>query len=141
MSRVIDERVCGLHVLMDEALPVDLPKSRRQSDRNGQQARQILQLVLLDDPIQGFTSWILEYQERVPLVTSQRHRLSGPCRIEFVCQREFVFEPLETLMRGLLLSNRHHQDRHRVAALCAAVKSEVRPLAKRVQQVRGILCG
>ena len=35
VSRLIDERVCGLHVLMDEALPMDLPKSRRQTDRNG----------------------------------------------------------------------------------------------------------
>ena len=70
---------------MDEALPVDLAKSSRQADGNAQQARQIdrLPLVLLDDPIQGLATWILENEDRAPLVTSQRQRLSRPCRIEF----------------------------------------------------------
>ena len=82
---VVDKCVRGLDVLMDEALPVGLAKRCRQADGNAQEAGQIdrLSLVLLDDPIQGFAAWILENEDRSPLVTSQRERLSCPCRIEF----------------------------------------------------------
>ena len=87
MTGVVDHCVRGLDVLMDEALPVGLAKRRRQTDGNAQKASQIerLSLVLLNDLIQGFTTWILKNEDRSSLVTSQRDRLSCPCRIEFGC--------------------------------------------------------
>ena len=53
VSGIIDECVRGLHVLMDEAVPVDVAKCCRQTDSNAQKASQIdrLSLVPLDDPI------------------------------------------------------------------------------------------
>ena len=85
MTRVVDKCVLWLDVFMDEALPVGLAKRCRQTDGDAQEASQIdrLSLVLLDYPIQGFTTWILKNEDRSPLVTSQRERLSCPCRIEF----------------------------------------------------------
>jgi hypothetical protein len=41
-----------------------------------------LSQALLKDPIQRFTAWIVKYEDRAPSVTSQRERLSCPCRIE-----------------------------------------------------------
>ena len=85
VAGVVDECVRRLDVLMDEASPMDLAKCSRQTDGDAQEASQIdrLSLVLLDDPIQGFATWVIKNEDRSPLVTSQRERLSRPCRIEF----------------------------------------------------------
>jgi len=120
---------------MDQASPVRLAERCRQTDANAQEASQIdrVSLVLLDYPIQRFAARILKNEDRLSLVTSQFERLSRPCRIEFGRQRVFMFEPPETLRRGLFSSDRHRQDRHLIAGHCTAVKSEVRSLAKRLQ--------
>ncbi len=55
--------------------PMAMRRTASQIDR--------LSLVLLDYPIQGFTTRILKNEDRSPPVTSQRERLSCPCRIEF----------------------------------------------------------
>jgi hypothetical protein len=52
--------------------------------------------------------------------------------MEFGCDREFVFEPPDTLRRRLISRKHHCQNWHWVAALSAAVKSEVRALAERL---------
>ena len=103
VTGVVDERVRGLDVPVDDALPVGLSKRCRQADGDAQEAGQIdrLSLLALDDPIQGLTAGILEDEDRSPLVTSQRERLSGPSRIELTCERVFVFEPPKTLRRRL----------------------------------------
>jgi hypothetical protein len=99
-----------------------------------------LSLVLLDDPIQGFPPGIRKKENRSTPVTGEGERLSGPGRIEFCGERVFVLEPAQTLRGGLFSSDRYRQDRGLSAALCAAVESEVRPLAKRLQDVLGMLC-
>ena len=127
---------------MDETLPVDLAKCCSQTDGYAQEESRIdrSSLVLLDYPIQEFTAWVFKNEGRSPEVTSERERSNCPRRIEFLCQRVFVFEPPTTLRRRLFSNVRHRQDRHLGAALSAAVESEVRPLADRLQHVVGILC-
>jgi hypothetical protein len=80
---------------MDEALPVGLAKCGRQTNGDAQEASQIERVfpVLLNEPIQGFTPWILENEDRSPLVTRQREGLCRPSRTEFRRERPFVFEP------------------------------------------------
>jgi hypothetical protein len=70
---------------MNEALPVSVTKRCCQAYGDTQEASQIdrMPFALPDYPIQGFTARILENEDRSPLVTCQRERLSGPCRIEF----------------------------------------------------------
>ncbi len=97
MTGVVDKCIRRFDILMDEALAVDLAKRHRQTNGNAQKASQIdrLSILLLDCPvqhsIQGFTTGILKEQDRSPLLTNQRKRLSCPCRIEFGRQRIFVF--------------------------------------------------
>jgi hypothetical protein len=57
---------------------VGLAKCCGQTDGYAQEASQIdrVSLVLLDYPIQRLTIWILKNEDRSPLVTSQRNRLS-----------------------------------------------------------------
>jgi len=53
---------------------VGLANCCRQTDSDAQEASQIERMsqVPLDDPIQGFTTWILKYEDRSPLMTGQR---------------------------------------------------------------------
>jgi hypothetical protein len=126
---------------MDEPLLVRLAECCRQTDGDAQKVGQIgrSSLVLLNELIQRFTAWILKNKERSSSVVSEHARLSCPCRTEFGCKREFVFEPPETLRRWLFSGDRYGEDRHLVVALSAAVESEVLHFAKRLQYVLGIL--
>jgi hypothetical protein len=54
-------------------------------------------LVPLKNKIQGLTTRVLEYEDRPPLVTSERQRPGCPRGIEFGRERVFVLEPSETL--------------------------------------------
>jgi hypothetical protein len=134
MASIVDKRVRRLDVLVDEALPVGVAECFRQTDGCAQEASQIdrLSIFLLDYAIQGFATWIFKNEDRSPLVTGECERLSCPSRIEFGRQRVFVFEPPKTLERRLFSGNHHSQDRRVVAALSAAIESEVRPLVKRL---------
>src|SRR5580658_5462261 len=99
------------------------------------EASEILSLALIDHPIKGVAARLLESEDHAPWVATQRGRLSGPCRIEFSRERVFVFEPADTLRRGLFGGDGHRQDPPLVGAFFAAVESEVRPFAKRLQYV------
>ena len=125
VTGVVDKHVRRLDVLMDEALPVGLAKCCSQTDGYPQEVGQIdwSSILLLDYPIQRFTTGILKNEDRSPLVTGQRERLSCPCYFEFGSQRVFVFETAETLKRRLLSSGGHRQDRHLIATLFAAIES------------------
>jgi hypothetical protein len=89
-------------------VPMDLGESFRQANGDAQDARQIERLMViphkvsLKNPIQGLTARVREYEDRPPFVTSDRKRPGCPCRIEFDCERVFVFEPPETLRERLL---------------------------------------
>src|SRR5580698_3433821 len=106
---------------MDEALTVGLAKCFRRTYSDAQEPSQIdrLLMVLLDYPIQRFTTWILKNEDGASVLTSQLNRLGCPCRIEFGRQRVFMFEPPDTLRRRLFSSDRHCQNRHLVAAFSA----------------------
>ncbi len=84
---------------MYKAVPMDLSKCCRQANGDAQEASQIERLPLetLKNPIQGLAARVLEYEDRPPLVTSERKRLGCPRGIEFGCERVFVLEPPETL--------------------------------------------
>lgn len=125
MPGVVDERVRGLDVLVDDALAVRVPECGRHADRDAKEASQVdrLSLVPIDDSIQGFTPGILENEDRSPLVTSEGERLRGPPRVELFGEGELVFEPPKTLGRRLLGSSSHRQDRQLVAAPSSAVES------------------
>jgi hypothetical protein len=142
VASVIDEHVSRLDIFVYEALPMDLAESFRQANGDAQDASQIerLSLAPLQDQVQGLTARVREDQDRPPFVTSECQRLSCPCRIEFRCEREFVLEPSKTLGRGLFFRERHGQNRRCIAALPAAVKSEVRAFPERLQYVLGRLC-
>src|SRR5580700_1160473 len=96
--------------------------------------------MLLDEPIQGFTTGVLEDEHRPAVMTRQCDWLRGPRRVQFGCQGVFVLEAAQILGEGRFSGDHQGQDRHRVAALRAAVEHEVRPLAKRLQLVSGFLC-
>jgi hypothetical protein len=114
MASVVDDHILRLDVFMDEALPVGLANCRGQPDGNAKEKDPIdlFSFMLLNHPIEQFTTWISEYEGRSPSVPSQRERPSRPFCIEFRCERVFMFEPPESLRRRLLSSNRHRQDRH-----------------------------
>ena len=84
---------------MDEPLPVDLAKYLRQANGNAQQSSQIERLSLisqkvpLQNQVQGLTAGVLQNENRLPFVTSERQRLSGPRGVEFACERVFVLKP------------------------------------------------
>jgi hypothetical protein len=107
-SSVIDKCIRWHDILMDDASPMGLAKRRGQADCSAQEAGQIivLMLMLLNPPIEGFTTWILQNERRSPLNTSQRKRLSCPCRIEFSRKRVFALEPPEILRRRLFSHDR-----------------------------------
>jgi hypothetical protein len=127
---------------MYETLPMNLSEYCRQANSDPQDAGQIERLpgASLKNQIERLTARVRQYKDRPSFVTSDRKRLGCPCRIEFRCEREFVFEPAKTLGRWLFFHERHCQDRRRVAALPAAVKSEVRAFPERLQHVPGRLC-
>ena len=68
---------------MNKTTAMDLAKCRRQADSDVQEAGQIgrLAIILVENPIQGLAAWVLQYENRVALVTSERQRLGGPRRI------------------------------------------------------------
>ena len=77
---------------MYEALRMGLAERFRQGNGYAQKARQIEWPVLvpLQNPIQTLTTRVLKYEDRPPLMTSERQRLSCPRLIKFGCQRIFV---------------------------------------------------
>jgi hypothetical protein len=93
----------------------------------GRESDRAVAPVPAQDPIQGLTARVLEYEDRPPFVTSERQRLGCPRGIEFGCERVFVLEPPETLRRRLFRGERHRQDRRWVAVLPAAVKVKSAP--------------
>jgi hypothetical protein len=117
VASVIDEHVRRLDVFVYEAVPMDLDESFRQANGDAQGARQIERLMViphkvsLKNPIQGLTARVREYEDRPPFVTSDRKRLGCPCRIEFDCERVFVFEPQGTLRERLLRVDCQRQER------------------------------
>jgi hypothetical protein len=84
---------------MYEAAPMDLAECFREANGDAQEASQVerFPLVPFKNPIQELTARVLEYENRLPFVTSKRQRLGGPRGIEFGCERVFVFETPETL--------------------------------------------
>ena len=118
-----------------------LAERRRQAHGDEQETGQIERLthLALDNPIQRFAARIPENEDFSTLTAGQGQRLGRPRRIELARQRVFVFEPAQALWRGRFSGDRHRQDRHLAAALVAAVEREIRPLAQRLQNVRGIL--
>jgi hypothetical protein len=88
---------------MNEAVPMNLADGRRQANGDAQEASHVerLSLVLLKNPIQKLTTRILKYEDRPPLMTSERERLSSPRLIKFGCERVFVLEPPNILRRQL----------------------------------------
>jgi hypothetical protein len=127
---------------MDETRSMNLPEYSRQATGDAQDAGQIERLprASLKNQIERLTARVRQYKDRPSFVTRDRKRLGCPCRIEFRCVREFVFEPAKTLRRGLFFRERYCQDGRRVAALPAAVKSEVRAFPEQFQHVPGRLC-
>ena len=107
---------------MDEPVPVDFANYLRQANGNAQQASQIEHLpsisqkVPFQNQVQGFTAWVLQYENRLPFVTSERQRLGCPRRIEFGCEQVFVFEPPRTSRRRSFSGRRNCQHRRWVAA-------------------------
>jgi hypothetical protein len=138
---LVDQGIRGLDVLVDEALRVDLAKRRRQADRYAEKVRRIeAPHVPLDEPIQGLATWIFKNQDHPPLMTRERERASRPRRVEFACQRVFVFKPSETLRRRLLRRHRYAQNGNMAATFLAAVKREAPALAEWLQRVCWIIC-
>jgi hypothetical protein len=88
---------------MYEALPMDLAERFRQGNGYAQKAGQIEwpALVPLKNPIQTLATRVLKYEDRPPLMTSERERLSCPRLVKFGCERVFVFEQSDTLRRRL----------------------------------------
>ena len=119
---------------MDQALPVNLAQRCRKTDGDAQEANQIegAPLVLLNELIQRLAAWVSEYEDCAPLMTGQRERLSGPCRIEFGRERPFVLEPPKALARRLLSGNHERQHGRLMAGFSAAEKGEVCLFAQRL---------
>jgi hypothetical protein len=122
---------------MYEAVPMDLAERYRQANGDAQEASQVerLPLIPIKNAIQGFTTRVPEYEDRPPIMPSERQRLGCPSGIEFGCKRVFVFEAPETQRRRLLCGERHCEDRRCVAVLPAAVKRELSTFSQGLKHV------
>jgi hypothetical protein len=127
---------------MYESVPMDLAECRRQADGDAQGAGQIdgLPLAALKNQIQRVTARVCEYEDRSPLVTSERQRLGCPCGIDFGCERVFVLQPPETLRRRILCRQSHYKYRRLVVFLPATVKGEFHTFPQRHEIVRWGVC-
>ena len=121
---------------------MDLAERFRQGNGYAQKARQIEWSVLvpLKNPIQTLTTRVLKYEDRPPLMTSERERLSCPFRIDFACERVFVRKPPKTLRRRVFCGWRHYQDGRSIAVLLPAVKGEIRTFPDGHEQVPSRFC-
>ena len=68
-------------------------------------------VLILKDPIQELAAGIREDEHRPPVATSDLHGPGCPRGIEVGCERVFVFDPPETLRRGLLRGECQRQER------------------------------
>jgi hypothetical protein len=107
LAGVVDEYVPRLEVLMYKATAVDLAECCRQANGDTQDTSQIEQLAPLKNQIKGLTARVHEYEDRPPLMTSERQGLGCPFGIEFGCERVFVLKPPETLRRWGFRSECH----------------------------------
>src|ERR1700686_4608702 len=139
VAGVIDEDVRGLDVLVDEAVPVDLAKRRRQSDGNAQEPSQLERLppAAVEDPIEELASRVLEYEHRAPFVARECQRPGCPRGIEVGGEQVFVLEPPEALRRRLFCGRSHREERKGIAVLLATVKSELRTFPQSLQHISG----
>ncbi len=87
--------------------------------------------------IQRLAAGILEHQRHSPCARGQCHRARCPVTVEQSPQREFVFEPLEGLARGVFPGWRDQQDGIQAVA-GTSVEADL-ALAKRRELVLGEL--
>ena len=82
---------------MDKAMLVHLADCGGKPDRDTQESGQIDRspVVPLENPLQELIAGILQYEDRAPFVTRERHRGNCSRRIELSCQLVFMFEPPE----------------------------------------------
>ena len=80
MVGVVDQHVCRLDVLVNEALAVHASESRRQPDGDAQDASQFerLSFVPLEDPSQRLAAGI---RERLQRVTNMLWHGAGPSTV------------------------------------------------------------
>jgi hypothetical protein len=64
-------------------------------------------LVPLKNPIQRLTARVFEYEDRPPVVSSERERLGCPRGIEFGRERVFVLQSPNNLRRRLFCGEHH----------------------------------
>jgi hypothetical protein len=137
LPSIVDEHIRRLDVFMDKAVPMDLAECFRQANSDAQEERQFerLPLVLLKNPIQRITARVLKYEDRPPVVTSERQRLGCPCGIEVCCERVFMLQPPKSLRGRLFRGEWNRKDRRWVAILSPAVKGEVPAFPEELQHV------
>src|ERR1700726_534643 len=140
VAGVIDEDVRGLDVLVDEAVPVDLAKRRRQSNGNAQEPSQLERLPAVEDAIEELASRVLEYEHRSPFVARECQRPGCPCGIEVGGEQVFMLEPPEALRLRLFCGGRYREERKGIAVLPATVKGELRTFPQNLQHISGTCC-
>src|ERR1700722_2358700 len=96
---------------MDEAVLMYPADCVRKRDRDTQETGQIERMpgVALENPVQGLTTGVLEYEDRAPFVMDERQGCSRAGRIELSCDLVFMFEPAQGGARAILRC--HQQDR------------------------------
>src|SRR5271156_6583065 len=110
---------------MDEAVLVNLAERGRQSAGEPQELAQFQRRS--NEPIQGFATWIFEYEHRAALVPGEPERHDGPGGVQFGTQQVFVFQAAETAGSRVLPERRDQESRLQTAIGCAPAPDTVKP--------------
>ncbi len=137
MTGLVDQHVRGLDVLVDKAALVGVLKSFRQTDGDAKETGQIgrSSVLLLDNPIQRFTTRIFKDQDDSTLLPGQRQWPRCPRDIQLCRQGVLVREPTEVFRRLLFIRDCYREDGRLACALDAAVMDKTRSFAKRLQYI------
>ena len=90
---------------------MDPAQCSREWNRDSEEAGQIERLpgATLENPGQGLTTGVPEYEDRAPFVMREGQGCSRSGRIELSCDLVFMFEPAQSRARAILRC--HQQDR------------------------------
>src|ERR1700688_1198311 len=117
---LVDQNICRLDVLVDEAVLMHFAKRPRKRDRDTQEKRYLQWSA--KQSVERRTAGILKHQRQAVFVACKPDRSRRPVSVKFGFERIFVFKPLYTTERRFLRGNQ--QDR-RQAVAGAAVESDI----------------
>ncbi len=135
-ARHIYQDIRRLDVLVDQVSLMDVPERGRERDGDAQELRRFQRMT--EQSIERLATGILEHQRRPVVAMCERERPCRPAPVELRPERVFMFEPLESLGRGMFRNGRDKQNGSQ--AVAGAPAHRELPLTQRRELVTGKRC-